>query len=159
MGNKGTTLVELVLILVLLGILALSVRPFANTSPASLDAAARKVRSDLAYVQQLAMTTGARHGAVFSTTTRTYTLFRGNDPFTFTTVADPLTKQTTPEDLRRFGDVIVAKNSSVVFDSAGRPVPVAGAPWDGAGILRNSLGGTRSLGINTNTGLVEITNP
>jgi Tfp pilus assembly protein FimT len=63
-GKKeaGFTLVELVLIIVILGILAVFAVPrMADTTAAKAAAAARKLQSDIAYAQELAMTRNVRY--------------------------------------------------------------------------------------------------
>lgn len=63
-GNKeaGFTLVELVLIIVILGILAVFAVPrMADTTSTKAAAAARKLQSDIAYAQELAMTRNVRY--------------------------------------------------------------------------------------------------
>lgn len=63
-GKKeaGFTLVELVLIIVILGILAVFAVPrMVDTTSTKAAAAARKLQSDIAYAQELAMTRNARY--------------------------------------------------------------------------------------------------
>ena len=63
-GNKeaGFTLVELVLVIVVIGILAVFAVPrLVDTTATKAGAAARKLQSDIAYAQELAMTRNARY--------------------------------------------------------------------------------------------------
>ncbi|MDC4228071.1 MAG: prepilin-type N-terminal cleavage/methylation domain-containing protein [Candidatus Manganitrophus sp.] len=66
-GEAGFTLVEVVLIIVLLMILAAGVLPRAgNMAGTKAAAAARKLQSDIAYAQQLAMVRNLRHRVYFN---------------------------------------------------------------------------------------------
>lgn len=66
--RRGLALVELVLVLVLLGILALVAMPWMDdlTAP-KVTATARKLASDITYAQHLAMTRGERYRVYFNT--------------------------------------------------------------------------------------------
>jgi prepilin-type N-terminal cleavage/methylation domain-containing protein len=83
--SAGFSLVELVLVITMLGILAwLSYPKITALSELRLDAAARRVASDLRYAQNRSIGTRVIHGLVFEPSLARYTVFAP-------TVASPLT--------------------------------------------------------------------
>jgi type II secretory pathway pseudopilin PulG len=74
-GAKGFTLIELVMIIVLISILAVSIVPkFVDTSAISLVGAAAVVVADIRYTQELAMSTHAPKTITFTTSDTFYTV-------------------------------------------------------------------------------------
>ncbi|NKE72724.1 GspH/FimT family pseudopilin [Candidatus Manganitrophus noduliformans] len=68
MHQRGFTLVEVVIVLVLLGILAVVAIPrLGNMAGTRASATARKLQSDIAYAQSLAMTRNLPHRVYFNT--------------------------------------------------------------------------------------------
>lgn len=66
--GKGFTLIEVVIVIVLLMVLAAAAIPrVGNMSGAKAAAAARKLQSDIAYAQQLAMVSNQRYRVYFNT--------------------------------------------------------------------------------------------
>lgn len=119
-SQKGTTLVELVLVIVILGFLAWAFFPKDyGLNPISLDAAARKVKEDIRYAQSLATTAGASYGfqVTGAATYRIYAVATGvaaNSPFTNSAMNEDLSID--------FGDATFsAQNYQVEFDSVGKP--------------------------------------
>ena len=112
-----------------------------------LQTAARRVRADILYARELAMLTGVNHGANFLSA-QPYTVYRQT---TANPVLDPLTRQPYSQDPVTMGSVQVIGNYRVEFDPIGRPV-VGG----GGSVTLSSSTGTRSVAVQTNTGLVEI---
>lgn len=144
---RGFTLVELVLVLLILGILAATAIPRVPVSPVGVDAAARKIRSDLQYARSLAMTRGRNHGIEF-TTAAPYVLY---DQTPSSPVLDPLSRTAFSEDLRRFGRSQVTTSLRVEFDSWGRPT------LTGGGSVTVSNGSfSRTLNILPETGFVTM---
>ena len=64
--QAGFTLIELVMIIVLIGVLAVYTLPKFDYSGPQVAAASRKLIEDLRYAQSLAVNTQIRHGVVFS---------------------------------------------------------------------------------------------
>lgn len=67
MGQKGFTLIEMVMLLLILGILAVVVIPqVEDMAGTRASATARKLQSDIAYAQSLAMTRNLPHRVYFN---------------------------------------------------------------------------------------------
>ncbi len=73
MRKKGYTLLELIIVLVLLAILSVAATvKMVNFDSIRLSSAASKLAADIAYAQQLAVTTQMPHGVSFVTGTNSY---------------------------------------------------------------------------------------
>jgi prepilin-type N-terminal cleavage/methylation domain-containing protein len=73
--SRGFTIVELVMVVVLISILAVSVVPkFVDTSAFSLAGGAAMAAADIRYTQELAMATHSAKTIVFTTTNTYYTV-------------------------------------------------------------------------------------
>ena len=69
-NHRGFTLIELVLLIVLVSLVAMAAAPrLANIVGVKASATARRLQSDIAYTQNLAMTSNRRHRVVFPSTT------------------------------------------------------------------------------------------
>lgn len=69
-GERGFTLIELVMIIVLVTLLAVTATPrLANFVGVKASATARKLQADIAYAQNLSMTNNRRHRVILSSTT------------------------------------------------------------------------------------------
>lgn len=60
--RRGHTFVELLIMLAVLGALVVAVTPTSDVGRAALDGCLQRVRSDLHYAQEMAMTTGTVYG-------------------------------------------------------------------------------------------------
>ena len=68
-GDLGFTLIELVMIIVLVGLVAVMAAPrLADITGIKASATARKLQADISYAQDLAMTRNQRHRVVFPST-------------------------------------------------------------------------------------------
>ena len=73
--SRGFTIIELIMVVVLIGILAVSIVPkFTDTSAISLQGGAAMVRADIRYTQELAMSTHAPKTITFTTSDTFYTV-------------------------------------------------------------------------------------
>ena len=130
----------------LMGILALSFIPKDSLLTFHLDTAAARVKQDLRYAQELAITTNTNCGINFIAGGN-YTVYSQN---TGNPVANPFTKQTFVENIgQSFKKVSVANNIQVEFDPLGKPVLGSGQNVQ----LTNGIS-TVSLLVTPNTGVV-----
>ncbi len=102
--SRGFTIVELVMVVVLIGILAVSVVPkFVDTSAFSLAGGAAMAAADIRYTQELAMGTHSSKTIVFTTSNTYYTVnsqtvnlpsrvtISSGATFTFNSLGEPTT--------------------------------------------------------------------
>ena len=102
--SRGFTIVELILVVVLIGILAVSVVPkFVDTSAISLQGGAAMVAADIRYTQELAMSTHSPKTITFTTNDTFYTVnsqtmnlpsrvsISSGATFTFNSLGEPTT--------------------------------------------------------------------
>jgi prepilin-type N-terminal cleavage/methylation domain-containing protein len=160
--NRGFTLVELVLVLVLASILAISLWPRApSTESMTLNGRAEQLASDIRYVQSLSMTTGARH---------CLTLMPLSGPpyngYQLTTAAS--TCATTvqhpaglnqPVPICASGNCITVSgmtNDYVLFDGLGAPYSDAATALAANAVITISDGGSKTVTISPATGRVLV---
>lgn len=147
--NKGFTFIELLLIIALLGIMVVFyIESAGNLSDVGIDAASRKVQSDIRYAQLLAQTTGSVHGAKFNAG-GSYEVYIGT-PGNYAT--DPVTKKNMIDDLSKFPGVSITTNYEVRFDSKGRPTMGA----DDRVRLTATSGAIRDVYVVDQTGAVVV---
>ncbi|MBI4373558.1 MAG: prepilin-type N-terminal cleavage/methylation domain-containing protein [Deltaproteobacteria bacterium] len=144
---KGFTLLELVLVIAIVAILSIAILPRLDLSPSGVDAAARKIRSDILYAQSLAMSRGTAHGLLFQAG-GPYVIYQGSPA---TPVTDPLTRSVFSEDLNRFYRTGVVNDYQVEFDTMGRPTLGGG----GSLIIRNGAV-QKTISVRATTGSVTI---
>ena len=102
--SRGFTLVEIIMVVVLMGILAVSVVPkFVDTSAFSLAGGAAMATADIRYTQELAMGTNSVKTIVFTTSNTYYTVnsqtvnlpskvtISSGATFTFNSLGEPTT--------------------------------------------------------------------
>jgi prepilin-type N-terminal cleavage/methylation domain-containing protein len=103
-SSQGFTLVELIMVVVLISILAVSVVPkFVDTSAISLQGGAAMVAADIRYTQELAMSTHSPKTITFTTNNTFYTVvsqtmnlpsrvsISSGATFTFNSLGEPTT--------------------------------------------------------------------
>ncbi len=147
--KRGFTLIEIVLVLSVLGILvALYTASTGDMSNVSIDAASRKVQSDLRYAHQLAVNTGINHGAVF-TANGGYEVYAGSPG---NPVIDPVTREDLVIELTDFQGVTVAEDYQVEFDPGGTPV----MGGDNRARLTATSGAIRDVYVVDKTGAIVI---
>lgn len=149
MRHTGASVVEIVGVIALLGLFAVAAIVLVPSGgPARLDAAVKQVQSDIQHARQLAMTTGAVHGAQF-VANGIYTVYRQTIA---TPVASPLTRQDMVITLgSNYPGVAIQNNYTVEFDSNGAPI-VGG----GSSVIISNTSASKSVLVRANTGSVVI---
>jgi len=129
--SRGFTLVELIMVVVLIGILAVSVVPkFVDTSAFSLAGGAAMAAADIRYTQELAMGTHSSKTIVFTTSNNFYTV----------------NSQTVNLPSR----VTISSGATFTFNSLGEPTT-------GGGTLTLSAGAeTKTITVESYTGRVSV---
>ncbi len=121
----GFTLVELIVVIVILGILALMVIPsMSNSDNLKARAAARMVMADLEYAQSQAIVSQRQTTVTFNVAADSYTVSNASGP-----LIHPITKNTyaiSLNQVRGMNSVAIASagfgaNSAVTFDALGSP--------------------------------------
>jgi len=162
--SKGFTLIELVMILVIVGILAVAVLPNVTATKGGirLHAACQKVALDLRYIQQMAMTERVRFGISFDTGDESYFGYRVN---TGTKAKDPHTQgdlEVEFDGMNEFNDIVIVSDNfsdAVEFDSMGKPYDGNGDALASEGVvtLQTQDGAySKTVRIEPATGKVKI---
>ena len=130
--SRGFTIVEIIMVVVLIGILAVSVVPkFMDTSAISLQGGAAMVRADIRYTQELAMSTHAPKTITFTT----------NDTY-YTVVSQTMNLPSR---------VSISSGATFTFNSLGEPT--AGG---GSSVQITTVGGsTKTITVESYTGRVS----
>jgi prepilin-type N-terminal cleavage/methylation domain-containing protein len=150
--EKGFTMVELVLVMVVMSILAFTAVPKDPGSQLmNLDAAARRIEGDLRYAQNLSMTTGDGYGVHFTGPT-TYEVYLTTDG---SVVSSPYDHQPMQMDLNNdYPGVSVSaadQAEDIVFNSYGEPVAGGGDT-----VQLNSGTSNKVISISLSSGFVSI---
>lgn len=146
--SRGSTLFELSLLILLLGLFAVGVLLNFNHSPAVAQTAMFKVANDVRYAQNLAMITGVNHGFHTLSTTR-YEIYKQS---TGNPVKDPTTTGPMEVDLStQFKKAGFQESYQVEFNSMGKPVLGGGNR-----ITLTSDNVAKSFSITNNTGMLDL---
>jgi prepilin-type N-terminal cleavage/methylation domain-containing protein len=161
--NRGFTLVELVVVLMLVAILGFFVSPRLSQNTLELSSQAEQVATDVRYAQTLSMTRGAALGSqgrycVFFTATGYQYRHNNNSYATPCTIAvsHPATGSTAAIVLS--GTAVAAANltgSYIEFDTKGQPTSLT-APASNATVTLNATGGPRAVVISPVTGKATV---
>jgi prepilin-type N-terminal cleavage/methylation domain-containing protein len=162
-ANRGFTLIELVMVLLLVAILAFVVLPRSSENTIQLSSQAEQVASDIRYAQTLSMTRGAALGAqgrycIFFTATGYQYRNNGNSYATPCTVAvnHPATGSSAAIVLT--GTAVSTANLTgnyLEFDTKGQPASLA-APASNATITLTATGGPRTVVVSPVTGKATV---
>jgi prepilin-type N-terminal cleavage/methylation domain-containing protein len=161
---RGFTLVEMTVIIVILGILSWIAYPkMAAMDEIRLDAAARRLASDLRYAQNLAMSRRVIHGLLFNAAAEKYTVFAPNAATPITDPADRARTLVVDYTSRaEFKGVQVQSAAfgttpGVTFDYFGVPRDTAGVDLTTTGVVVLSYqGSSDSILVAPQTGTVTI---
>lgn len=146
--QRGFTMIELVLMLVLIPLLAAAFVGVSNFNANNADRLSRRLESDLRYCQQLAMAQETNCGFKTDSTTQ----YQVYSPVVNTLIIDPYTRQGLQISLAANyqGTAFNAANYQVEFDKRG--IPVVGA---GSNIVVSMNGTSRTLTVNS-AGYVQV---
>lgn len=149
--TRGHTFVELIILLTVMGILAISLTPSMNVDRGRLDSFAQRLRSDIHYAQEMAMTTGNAHGfrAVNATSYEIFVGAPGNpaiDPYKRTAFVINI-----PDFYRNVSFVNLANQPTVTFNPTGIPTIV-----NGPNIVFTDGAANKTIVITPNTGVAVI---
>ena len=152
MRFRGFTLVELLLVILITGLLAVSVMPKWTASSLGLEFEARRVLNDIRYTQALSMASGQRYRFV-KISASAYRIL--NEAGVAITLPGGGTQQTLSGNVS-FGSLGNLPGSLIAFNSQGTPYTNAALPGTAlaavASIPLMSNGQTRTVMINPETG-------
>lgn len=159
--SGGFTLIELVMVMVLIGILALVAFPrFENINRTRAQAAAMKLRSDLRYIQMLSMQTQQQTRVVFNAAADNYQLQILNLAG-WAAVTNPGTRAAYSVQLNagEFQGVDISAadfngGSTVIFNRLGVPADAAGTALVANGVV--TLNGAFQVTVSPSEGVVEM---
>jgi prepilin-type N-terminal cleavage/methylation domain-containing protein len=149
--NKGFTLIELVVVIAVTGVLAVTAAVVIyNYKSSYLPIAANKIKSDIEHARGLAMMRqGTTYGVFFDDANDRYTVYQGS---ILTPVADPQTKQDLIETFSKWpGLSITGGDYTVEFDQFGAP-----STGGGGGVTITDGSGTRTISVGAVTGKVTV---
>ena len=151
--ENGFTVIELVAVIVLLGILAISIVPRYPGKSIELNGQIEQLAGDIRFVQSLSMTHGARYCIFFNAGAASYQFRNTNCS---AAVAHPATGSSGYISLSN--TTMALNNISgtyIEFDTKGKPYTFT-APASVATITLSSSGDTRSISVSPETGRVLV---
>ena len=140
--RNGFTLIELILVIVLIGIVAVFAAPrLGNITVTNAGAFTDKLRADTRYAQNLAMTGNTRTRVVFTTTSYEVRSSATATCSSFNTAMDPATGSPLQVTLNTgtYAGITLSGTACLEYDSLGRPYDCASAP--APGLCATSLSG------------------
>ncbi len=163
-GEAGLTLIEMIVVLVIIGIIAaVSLSPVSFDLPGSrLEVAARRLRADIRYAQEMAMSRSLPHRVRFATNLYAIVNDRnGNGTWgeAGEFARDPFTGRDFTVTLNQ-GEFRGVTLASVILSCPGEPLPCVGfnslgVPTGGGIITLQASGATESVTVVANTGSVQ----
>jgi MSHA pilin protein MshC len=144
-------MIELVVVILLIGILAIAIVPRFSDSPITVGAQADQIASDIRYVQSLSMTRGVRYCFNIVSTT-TYDIRTSNCS---TAVTHPASGATTITLDNVTYSASGLSTTYIEFDTKGRPTTIT--PSTGNATLTLTGGGeSRTVTVSGETGRVAV---
>ncbi len=163
-GRQGVTMIELTIVITILGIVAWIAYPkLAPYYEIKLDAAARRVASDLRYAQNRAIGRRVVHGVLFEPAAGRYTVFAPNVASPVTDPADRA--QTLRVDFNSspaFKGVAISSATfgttpGITFDYFGVPRDTAGVDLAATGrVVLTYQGASDTIDVTPTTGKVSV---
>jgi type II secretory pathway pseudopilin PulG len=161
--ERGFTLIEAVIIITVIAILAILVVPrLPNLVGMKASATARKLQSDLVYVQGLSMRTNVRHRLVFLSTT-TYEVRDAAGALVANPDGEAGFSLATASGITLSWNLngVTALNRGVEFDSLGRPYLYAGTTPSTSSLATGTItvtGGdvAQTISVSAQTGMVSV---
>jgi prepilin-type N-terminal cleavage/methylation domain-containing protein len=162
MKKSGFTIIEIVMVIVIVAILAvISIPRFQNYYYIKLQAAVKKVVSDIRYAQQLALAEHTNYEVVFNTGSATYSVQRSSDSSYAT---DPYTRANLTTNFSsdaKYGGISISSTSltsgTLQFDWQGVPQDSLGTPITSEATIGLSYrGNSFTIYITPNTGRVRV---
>lgn len=159
--QRGFTLVELIVTILLMSVLAVAVWQRAPARESlTLLGRAEQLAADIRYAQTLSMTTGERHCVVFQPAAGPYTGYRLRRGATCATAAEHPAGATQPISVC-FGAACASSggisNGQLQFDGLGVPQSPAGTALTGNAVITLSdSGGSRQITVTAQTGRVRV---
>ncbi len=153
-NNRGFTVIELILVIVILGILAAIVYPkYQALSSIRVSSAAQTIEADIRYAQSLAVSTPYNYSVVFDSGANSYSISRvDRSTGAVTSINHPFKAGTYAVNLGTdYPGVALGSSYTVTFDYLGSPVT------GGGGSVTVSSGGySKTITVQANTGRVTI---
>ncbi|MBX7149268.1 prepilin-type N-terminal cleavage/methylation domain-containing protein [bacterium] len=149
-GNqKGFTLIELVLTIVVVSILSVVAMPNFDTSAITLDSASRKILTDIRYAQNLSTTTLDAYGFRVTGAT-TYQIYKQS---TGAVATNPITNKPMQYDLSTnfSGARFTNQNINVIFNAYGNPTS-----GGGTNITLSVSGTQKTISVSSTSGYVGL---
>lgn len=157
-GEAGLTLIEMIVVLVIIGIVAaVSLSSLSFDLPGSrLEVAARRLRADIRYAQELAISRSLPHRVRFATNENRYEIINNVGEF----ARDPFTGRDFTVTLNQGEFRGVTLDPSVILSCPDEPLPCVGfnslgVPTGGGVITLKASGATESVTVVANTGSVQ----
>jgi len=166
--HAGFTLVELIVVVVMLGALALVAVPsMASAQTSRSRGAAQQIGQDLNFARRRAQATGVASWVIFTPAQSMYSVLSESTVtpgrLNASTITDPASGQPMLIRLRESGfDGVTIQsttlmNNEVGFDRFGRPTLSTGALMTSNGVVTLSAGAT--VNISAQTGLITVSTP
>ncbi len=157
-NHFGHTMLEAILAISIMGILAYIAAPLMGNSLStmSLDAAARKIESDIRYAQNMAMTTGTTHGFE-ATASNTYRIYSVSGAGARVDVTSPHTHAAMQVDLSEsFSETIFQGDSlddyNIEFNSNGTPTSAVNVDV----VIENVEDMSKTIRVYSGSGLIKL---
>lgn len=159
--NRGFTLIELVLVMLVVGILAVSVWSRSTSRESlTLQARAEQLASDIRYAQTLSMTTGTRHCVALEPTSGPpYSGYSLRSDTNCTTAVTHPGGLAVPISLCLSGTCMTAPvltNDFVQFDGLGVPYSASATALAANAVITISDDGSKTITITPQTGRVLV---